>query len=646
MLLALVSGTVIADESEIWVQRWGILDGKSLCDYDTQSGQLLTSHRDCAVLWNVKSGLALRRYLPLAESSFVTHDGCILAEHILLGGTHFVSLLNKQNGQLIRSFDLEGGRLNSFAINKKSTLLATSTGEGKLYIWEMETGRPLHVIDAQRSLQEMEFSPDSRLLLCGSDENVATLWNVETGQLHDRLNSPTDVRQVAFSDDGCRMLTAGFGTYVHTPRVVVWDVASLVPQQIIPRTAMDASFVGENVRIVLPGGEVELWGHDRHEDPPPPSEPSKKHEGDFRLAGITRNHWVLRSPRDASQLSLRDASQRSFRDASQWSLSNASQLSLMGPDSNETIVDVHPETPQWTSDDHFPLAISGDGGLLLTGGSSHGSRPNRSALWNLNEGKIQFELVEFENEFLGAFHPDGKRVVLSRERKLTVLDAETGETLKTMEVNDKEYWGGTFTSLRFTHDGKRLLTAHGDWYDGDAGAIFLWDFESGDLLRNYAKDTKAVMFAEMTRDEKWILAALTPGNDGSAGIDQLSVIDAETGEFKTTRMFNDHGFNADTGSPLHTYKTQLHFMRPLAIRHAHNEWSIRNESPLRFRNRGQQANPFLIVSSGCQSRSFPNHTCRSPLVMRGSRITRNLNGRPLRRFVRLGQMCNSISTTG
>ncbi|MEJ7593170.1 MAG: hypothetical protein WKF77_16615 [Planctomycetaceae bacterium] len=204
-------------------------------------------------------------------------------------------------------------------------------------------------------------------------------------------------------------------------------------------------------------------------------------------------------------------------------------------------MDVHQETPRFTADDHFPLAISKDGGWLLTGGASHGNRPDRSAIWNLRDGKIQLEL---ENEFLGVFYPDGKRVVLARERKLAVLDVETGETLKTLELNDEEYWGGRFTSLRFTHDGNRLLAAHGDWYDGDAGAIFLWDFESGKLLRNYATDTKAVMFAEMTRDEKWILAALTPGNDGSAGIDQLSVINAETGEFKTTRMFNDRGFNA------------------------------------------------------------------------------------------------------
>jgi len=607
-LLALVSGTVAADDLEMWVQRWGILDGNRLCDYDAKSGQLLNSYRDCAVLWDVKSGLALRRYLPLADSSRVTHEGCILDQQILLGGTHFVSLLNKQNGQLIRSFDLEGNQLNSLTTNKGSILLAASTLQGKLYIWDIETGRRLHAIDAQRILAEMEFSPDSRLLLCGSDEHVATLWNVETGELHDRLNAPTDVRHVAFSDDGRRMLTAGFGMNVRTPRLIVWDVGSLVPQQIIPRTAMDASFAGENVRIVLPSGEVEFWSPDRHEDPPPPSEPSPEHEGDFRLAGITRNHWFLRSPRDNSQ------------------------LTLIGPDSNESIVEVHPETPRFTADDHFPLAISKDGGWLLTGGASHGNRPDRSAIWNLRDGKIQLEL---ENEFLGAFHPDGKSVVLAREGKLTVLNVETGETLRTLDVNDERYWGGRFTSLRFTHDGKRLLAAHGDWYDGDAGAIFLWDLESGELLRNYATGTKAVILAEMSRDEKWILAALTPGNDGSAGIDQLSVIDAETGEFKTTRMFNNPGFNTwpvsdvtglvatqatraisdgkfcdgentlfaltdlspkthlpefsrpsvfspdgqiiacfepdhmlsfratDTGSALHAYKTQLHSMRPL-----------------------------------------------------------------------------------
>lgn len=517
-VLASATRIVVADDFEMWVQCWGVLDSHRLCDYEANSGQLLCSYRDGAVLWDVRSGLALRRYLPLADSSSMTDQGCLLEQQILLGGTHFVSLLDKQSGRLIRSFDLDGDPLSTLSVNRSSTLLAASTLRGKLFIWEIATGRRLHVIDAQRILGEMEFSPDSRLLLCGGDENVATLWNVETGEIHDRLNAPTGIHQVAFSDDGRRMLTGGSEGYWHTPRLIVWDVASLTPEHVIPRSALDASFVGPNVRIVLPGGEVEFWSPDRHEAPPSPAEWPRESEGKFRVAGITRNHWVIRSPRDNSQV---------------W---------LVGPEAGESAIQIRPEAPRFTADDHFPLAISPDGRTLLTGGATHGNRPSRSAIWNLHDGRVQLEL---ENESVGAFHPDGKRLALARGRTLVVLHMETGQTLQTLELKpDDKSVGGAFTSLRFTPDGKRLLGAHGDWYGGNAGAILLWDIESGKLLRDYATDTKAVMFAELSRDEKWILAALTPGDDGSAGVDQLSVIDAVTGEVKKTRMFNPNGFTA------------------------------------------------------------------------------------------------------
>jgi WD40 repeat protein len=513
--LEIASGTVMADEFEMWVQRWGILDGKRLCDYDPESGHLLTSHLDGAILWDVKAGLALRRYLPWADSFSVTSGACILGEQILLGGTHRISLLDKHSGRHIRSFDLEEGWLSTIAVDGRSALLAASTSQGKLYLWDLHSGRKLQSIDAQLIFKAMAFSPDSRLLLCGSDEHIASIWNVETGELKGRVNSPANILHVAFSDDGRRMLTAGFGNIFYAPRLIVWDVDTLVPQQIIPRSARDASFVGKNVRVVLFPGEVELWPPDRHEDPPPPAKWPSNDLVKFGFAGVTRNHWLLRSLRDHSQ------------------------ISLIGPTASESVTKVHVEAPRFTIDDHFPLRFSQDGRFLLTGGTTHGNRPNRSALWNLHDGKVQFEL---ENEDLGAFHPDGKRVVLARGRKLVVLHIKTGETLKSLEVNDEKYSGGEWTSLRFTQDGKRLLAAFGDWYAGNAGAIFLWEFESGKLLRNYASDTKAVLFAEMTRDEKSILAARSPGDDGSSGVDQLSVFDTATGDLKITRMFKRSRF--------------------------------------------------------------------------------------------------------
>jgi hypothetical protein len=71
---------------------------------------------------------------------------------------------------------------------------------------------------------------------------------------------------------------------------------------------------------------------------------------------------------------------------------------------------------------------------------------------------------------LGRFHPQQPRVALAINRRMTLFDIHTGKVAQSYELEK-----GGFEPVQFVSGGKQILTASGDWYDGDEGQILLWD---------------------------------------------------------------------------------------------------------------------------------------------------------------------------
>jgi len=158
--------------------------------------------------------------------------------------------------------------------------------------------------------------------------------------------------------------------------------------------------------------------------------------------------------------------------------------------------------------------ISSDGTRLLTSFELPRRDTPRLVLWDLTAP----EPGHFFPGTMGGFHPDGRRVLVGSGRSLQLRRIADGRPLQAYEIDR-----GEFESARFVAGGRQLLTASGDWYDGNQGQVLLWDVESGEVLRSFFRGDAAAYHAVMDRDEKRLLAAFTFGEQGA--IDRAGIYD-------------------------------------------------------------------------------------------------------------------------
>lgn len=495
-----------AAEEELFIQQWGLASADRVSDYDPESGHLLTKHQASAVLWDVKTGLALRHY-PFNTRNFSAR--LLQNGRVLLKSSEMVRLLNKQSGEVIRDIDLVkyqySNDSNILLINDGQPIFVASCGPETIRVWNLETGETLNEFPAEGEISAAKLSPDRQLLLAGSG-SVGILWNLKTGQVQQRFCSPTSIHSIEFNDEGSKFLTLGYGEFWYTPRVIVWETATLLPLLSIPRPALYADFVNDEILLGYPQGNVELWPLDRHEKAPPKEKwPTYRSSKDNRW-WVTKNHWRLHV----------DSKQKT--------------ISLHGPLPNSETIEIPTQTSLFAAANHLPLAFSASGRWLLTGKPGFGFPGEPGAIWDLKQGKLKYHLKNIKS---GSFNSTEDKVIL-RENDLKLMDLASGEVVQSLQPEK-----GVFTSSQFSKDGKHMLVSTGDWYDGNEGGILIWNLQTGKIERDYARSSKAVIYSGWNSDESKIVAALTPGNDGSAGIDEITVIDAQSGESLQTRLFPD-----------------------------------------------------------------------------------------------------------
>ena len=521
-ITTLVRSSCAADE-ELFIQQWGLASADRVYDYDPDSGHLLTRHQASAVLWDVKTGLALRHY-PFNTRNFSAR--LLQNGRLLLKSAEMVRLLNKQSGELIRDIDLVKYKYSNYSnillINDGQPIFVASCGPETIRVWNLETGEILNEFPTEGEITAAKLSPDQQLLLAGSG-SIGILWDLKTGKVQQRFCSPNTIQAVEFNDDGSKFLTLGSGEFWYTPRVIVWETATVVPLLFIPRPAIYASFVNDEILLGYPQGDVELWSLDRHEKAPPKEEWPTYQLSKDNLWWVTKNLWRLHV----------DSKQKT--------------ISLHGPLPDSGTLKIPPQTSLFAAANHLPLAFSASGRWLLTGKSGWGFPGEPSAVWDLEQGELKYHLKNID---YGCFHPTEDKVLL-KENELRIMDLTSGEVLQSLQREKGDsYFEGAFTSAQFSKDGKHMLISAGDWYDGNGGGILIWNLQTGKIERDYAKSSKAVLYAGWNSDESKIVAALTIGNDGRAGIDEIRVIDTKTGESLQTRMFPDPGIKVGGVDPL------------------------------------------------------------------------------------------------
>lgn len=113
------------------------------------------------------------------------------------------------------------GALPSLALSPDGRQLATGSGDGRVRLWDLTTGRELwqSAETQEDGIVTVAFSPDGGQIASAGDGNLVLLRDRASGRLLARLEGHTaDVNDVAWSPDGQRLATASADSTVR-----LWD---------------------------------------------------------------------------------------------------------------------------------------------------------------------------------------------------------------------------------------------------------------------------------------------------------------------------------------------------------------------------------------------------------------------------------------
>ncbi|MBF2066538.1 MAG: serine/threonine protein kinase [Calothrix sp. C42_A2020_038] len=124
---------------------------------------------------------------------------------------------------LQQTISAHSGHVMSVAINQDRKVLASSSTDKTIKLWNIETGEEIRTLQGHnQSVMKVTFSSDGKTLVSGSSDRTAKLWNVETGQQIRTFVGHTDsITDLAFSPDKKTLATSSADKTIK-----LWNIAS------------------------------------------------------------------------------------------------------------------------------------------------------------------------------------------------------------------------------------------------------------------------------------------------------------------------------------------------------------------------------------------------------------------------------------
>jgi WD40 repeat protein/serine/threonine protein kinase len=371
-------------------------------------------------------------------------------------------------------------------------------------------------------VRSVSFSPNGQLLLSGSEDHSVRVWDVALGKAVKALRGHgRSVRACEFSPDGKWALSGGDDESVR-----VWNVAGYQEMRVLHATVfsghedavLSARYSGDGQQIITASRDrtASRW---RADNGAPIMRYEEGHE--FLVSGAVFFPDGKRLATGAGDNSVRI-----------WDLTAGIQSAVLTPTGRIGT-----------------LAVSPDGNWLVTG-----SNGNEVKLWNAQTGEARGELTGHGAEVTALmFSRDGQRLASGDDRgrvRIWHLEnrapAPAGGAVSQGWVFERELDGhtGSITAMRFTPDGRRLVTASGDHSCGQ------WDVATGQEQRQLVlKHDDYVSSLDMSPDGT---RALTACDDGSVRLWRLA--DAtQLAEMKSpSKPFTSVAFSPDGSTALLT----------------------------------------------------------------------------------------------
>jgi WD40 repeat protein/tRNA A-37 threonylcarbamoyl transferase component Bud32 len=215
------------------VQVWDIATGREIATleggtpdmrlaYSPDGAWIAGAQRDVVQLWHAHScAIAATLQAPRATA-------CALAfspdsSSLAVGGDYpdmQVHLFDVQTRSLKFSGPGHDNRVNHLAFSGDSSRLASASMDETVRVWDVASGRVIHVLSGHRgSVESVAFSPDGKRLLSTAPNGALRLWDNATGELVAVLLGHTDkVSSAVFGPNGQWIASASADG-----SVLLWD---------------------------------------------------------------------------------------------------------------------------------------------------------------------------------------------------------------------------------------------------------------------------------------------------------------------------------------------------------------------------------------------------------------------------------------